>query len=107
MEENTRIILYRTVWCSGTWFARRLLDEHQISYQWVDIDQDPRAAAYVEEINRGYRSVPTIIFSDGSILVEPSQSQLERKLGALLFPYDAGIDSGVSYTSPQSAGRGS
>jgi mycoredoxin len=83
MEENTRIVLYGTVWCSSTWFVRRLLDERRISYRWVDIDQDPQAAAYVEEINRGYRSVPTIVFPDGSILVEPVQSELERKLKTL------------------------
>jgi len=83
MGENAQIVLYGTAWCSGTWFVRNLLDERRILYRWVDIDQDPRAAAYVEEINRGYRSVPTIVFPDGSILVEPSQSELERKLKAL------------------------
>lgn len=83
MGENTQIVLYGTIWCSGTWFVRSLLDERRIPYQWVDIDQDPQAAAYVEEVNRGYRSVPTIIFPDGSILVEPSQPELERKLEAL------------------------
>ena len=82
-ENGVQITLYGTVWCSGTWFARSLLDEQQISYQWVDIDQDPQAAVYVEEINRGHRSVPTIIFPDGSILVEPSQSELVRKLKTL------------------------
>jgi mycoredoxin len=83
MGENTRIVLYGTVWCSSTWFARRFLDELQIPYRWVDIDQDSQAATYVEEINRGCRSVPTIVFPDGSILVEPSQPELERKLKAL------------------------
>jgi hypothetical protein len=34
-------------------------------------------------LHRGYRSVPTIVFPDGSILVEPLQSELERKLKAL------------------------
>lgn len=82
-ENGVQITLYGTVWCSSTWFARSLLDERQIPYQWVDIDQDSQAAAYVEEINKGYRSVPTIIFSDGSILVEPSQSELVCKLKAL------------------------
>lgn len=82
-ESGVQITLYGTVWCSGTWFARSLLDEQRIPYQWVDIDQDPQAAAYVEEINKGYRSVPTIIFPDGSILVEPSQSELQHKLKAL------------------------
>lgn len=80
MRENTQIVLYGTRWCSSTWFARSLLDEQQIPYQWIDIDKDPQAAAYVEEINKGYRSVPTIVFPDGSILVEPSQLELERKL---------------------------
>lgn len=82
-ENGVQIALYGTVWCSGTWFARSLLDEQQIPCQWVDIDQDPQAVTYVEEFNRGYRSVPTIVFPDGSILVEPSQPELERKLEAL------------------------
>jgi mycoredoxin len=83
VEENTQIVLYGTSWCSGTWFVRSLLDERRISYRWIDIDQDPQAAAYVEEVNRGYRSVPTIVFPDGSILAEPSQAELERKLQTL------------------------
>ena len=83
MGENAQIVLYGTAWCSGTWFVRSLLDERRIPYRWIDIDQDSQAAAYVEEINRGYRSVPTIIFPDGSILVEPSQSELEHKLRSL------------------------
>ena len=82
-ENGVQITLYGTVWCSSTWFARNFLDERQIPYQWIDIDQDPQAAAYVEEVNRGYRSVPTIVFPDGSILVEPSQSELEHELQTL------------------------
>jgi mycoredoxin len=83
MGETTQIVLYGTIWCASTRFVRGLLDERRIPYQWIDIDQDPQAAAYVEEVNRGYRSVPTIVFPDGSILVEPSQSELEHKLQTL------------------------
>jgi len=83
MEEPSQIVLYGTTRCSGTWLARRLFDEHGIPYRWVDIDQDPEAAAYVQEINNGYRSVPTIVFPDGSIMAEPSGVALERKLRAL------------------------
>lgn len=75
------IILYGTSWCGDTRRARSFLAQHQIDYQWVDIDQDPAAKKLVEEINHGYRSVPTIIFPDGSILVEPSEKQLAEKLG--------------------------
>jgi glutaredoxin len=47
----------------------------------VDIDADPAGRKYVESVNRGFRSVPTIVFPDGSILVEPSNMELSRKLG--------------------------
>ena len=82
METNSsEIIVYGTVWCGDTRRARAFLDQNHIPYQWIDIDSDKEARKYVESVNRGYRSVPTIIFPDGSMLVEPSASQLAAKLG--------------------------
>lgn len=37
--------------------------------------------AYVEKVNNGMRIIPTIVFPDGSILVEPSNAELAKKLG--------------------------
>jgi hypothetical protein len=48
----------------------------------VDITRDPEAVALVEKLNNGYRSVPTILFPDGSVLSEPSTTQLVAKLNA-------------------------
>jgi glutaredoxin-like protein len=84
MENNsTEIIMYGTIWCGDTRRARALLDQNKIPYKWIDIDQDKEARKYVESVNHGYRSVPTIIFPDGSMLVEPTVSQLAAKLGIL------------------------
>jgi mycoredoxin len=47
----------------------------------VDIEQDDEAAAFVESVNDGYRSVPTLLFPDGSVLVEPTVSELEERFG--------------------------
>ncbi|GAB4558930.1 MAG: thioredoxin-disulfide reductase [Anaerolineales bacterium] len=47
----------------------------------MDVDADPEAMAFVEQVNKGMRSIPTIIFPDGSVLVEPSNAQLAEKLG--------------------------
>lgn len=80
-EKSPEIIVYGTTWCGDTRRARALLDQNNIPYQWIDIDKDPEAARFVEQTNRGFRSVPTIIFPDGSILVEPRGSQLAIKLG--------------------------
>jgi len=84
MNEAPQITLYGTTWCGGSRRARLLLDKHQIPYRWVDIDLDKEAAKYVESLNRGYRSVPTIVWPDGSLLVEPSEDEFARKLGIKL-----------------------
>jgi len=80
-EPNSKIIVYGTQWCGDTLRARRILDTNHIVYEWVDIDQNPEAAALVQKMNRGYRSVPTIIFADGSTLTEPASDTLLKKLG--------------------------
>ena len=84
MNETPQITLYGTTWCGGSRRTRLLLDQHQIPYRWVDIDLDEEAAKYVESLNHGYRSVPTIVWPDGSLLVEPSADELARKLGIKL-----------------------
>lgn len=81
MTESPQIIIYGTAWCGDTRRARQYFEQNHIAYQWVDIDQDHTARAYVEEVNNGYRSVPTILFPDGSLLVEPTTTQLAKKLG--------------------------
>lgn len=78
---NEKITVYGTKWCGDCRRARRLLDQHQIDYEWIDIDRDKDGERYVIESNRGYRSVPTILFPDGSRLVEPSTLELAKKLG--------------------------
>jgi glutaredoxin-like protein len=80
-QENGKITLYGTTWCFESRRARRMLDDNNIAYEWIDIDEDADGRKYVESVNRGNRSVPTIVFPDGSILVEPSTSELTRKLG--------------------------
>jgi glutaredoxin-like protein len=77
---ETKLIVYGTTWCGDCRRARRFLDNHQIDYEWINIDQDRDAEAYVREVNHGNRSVPTIVFPDGSTLVEPSNLKLARKL---------------------------
>jgi mycoredoxin len=80
MSDTPEITLYGTEWCGGSRRARQFFDQHNIPYQWVDIDQDDAAARYVQSINGGNRSVPTIVWPDGSRLVEPSTDALAQKL---------------------------
>jgi mycoredoxin len=81
LSDTTEITLYGNSWCGGSRRARLLFDQHHIPYRWIDIDKDEQAAKYVEGLNHGNRSVPTIVWPDGSSLTEPSTDELARKLG--------------------------
>jgi len=83
VQSATSIVMYGTPWCGDCRVARRVLDQHNIAYNYVDIEQDEAARRYVVEVNRGNQSVPTILFPDGSVLVEPSASVLTQKLTKL------------------------
>ena len=72
--------MYATTWCGDCRMAKRVLDEEGAPYTWVDIDHEPDAARRVLELNGGMRSVPTIVFEDGRVLVEPSRNVLRDAL---------------------------
>jgi mycoredoxin len=78
---NDKIVIYTTSWCPDCHRAKFLLDEYGIEYVNVDIDNDPEGMAFVKQVNSGYRVIPTIVFPDNSILVDPSNSVLAAKLG--------------------------
>jgi mycoredoxin len=75
LNQNT-LIIYTTSWCGDCRRVKKLLDDYKIGYIEINIDQDPQAAQFVETINGGYRSVPTLVFPDGTTLTEPSNPEL-------------------------------
>ncbi len=74
-------VIYGTEWCGDCIRSKKFLDENNISYKWIDTDFDEDAKAKNAELNNGKGRVPTIVFSDGTILVEPSDEELGEKLG--------------------------
>ncbi|MBI4296557.1 MAG: NrdH-redoxin [Chloroflexi bacterium] len=78
-----QIKMYGTTWCPDCARAKRILSKHKVPFEWFDITYNEEASAYVQEVNGGYRSVPTILFPDGTVLVEPSNTKLEKKLASL------------------------
>ena len=72
--------VYGTHWCPDCERSKRLLVEQRVPFDWIDIDHDAQAQRYVRELQDGGRSIPTIVFPDGTFLVEPTNAELARKL---------------------------
>jgi thioredoxin reductase (NADPH) len=80
-QADRRLVVYGTAWCSDCKRTKQFLGEQRIPYEWVDVDEDPEGLAYIERVQNGMHRVPTLLFSDGSHLVEPSNAELAHKLG--------------------------
>jgi mycoredoxin len=78
-----QITMYSADWCGDCRRSKRLLDELGVEYTIIDVDADLSAADKVIEINGGTKSIPVIVFSDGTHLTEPSDIDLKAKLVAL------------------------
>ena len=78
---KSKITVYGAHWCPDCRQSKQFLGEHQIPYSWIDIEADKSAEKFVMATNKGKRIIPTIVFADGSFLVEPSNAELAAKLG--------------------------
>ncbi len=76
-----QISVYGAPWCPDCRRSKAFLTEQRIPYRWVDIDGDESGRRFVEELQHGGRTIPTIVFPDGSHLLEPSNAELAAKLG--------------------------
>ncbi|WP_321163484.1 MULTISPECIES: mycoredoxin [unclassified Nocardioides] len=75
--------MYTTPWCGYCHRLKSQLDREGISYDIVDIEQQPEAAQLVEKANGGNQTVPTLVYSDGSAQTNPSLAQVKAKIAAL------------------------
>jgi thioredoxin reductase (NADPH) len=78
MESKTTV--FGAYWCPDCRRSKKFLGENFIPFNWVDIEEDKSGEAFVTEKNNGKRIIPTIVFEDGSFLVEPSNAELAKKL---------------------------
>lgn len=80
---SEQITMYGAEWCGDCRRSKRFLDENNVQYKYIDVEADQTASDKVIEINGGMRSIPVILFSDGSHLTEPSDKDLQTKLESL------------------------
>jgi glutaredoxin len=78
-REVDPIVMYGADWCGDCRRARRFLDAADAEYVWLDVERDPAKAAEAQRIG-GSTRIPVVAFPDGSVLVEPTDAELEASL---------------------------
>jgi mycoredoxin len=79
----SKILMYGAEWCGDCRRSKKFLDANNVAYDYINVDEDAAAADKVVEINGGMKSIPVIVFEDGTHLTEPSDNDLKAKLEAL------------------------
>lgn len=80
--KQTGIVMYSTSWCADCRRSKSWLDTHGVVYKDINIEESEEATDYVEKLT-GRKNVPTIVFSDGSFLIEPNDKALEEKIKSI------------------------
>ena len=78
---STNIKLYGTDWCSDCKRSKKFLGEQRIHYEYINIEENTEGQAFVKELQNGGLTIPTIVFEDNSVLIEPTNAELAAKLG--------------------------
>ena len=76
------IKFYSTEWCGDCVRSKKLLEKLGITYEEIDIDFDKDAYSKVSELQNRKPRIPTIVFEDGSYLVEPTDVELLEKINS-------------------------
>ena len=82
-EVIERIAIYGASWCPDARRAKRFFDERGIEYDWIDIEKDSFGHEFVNKTNGGQIVIPVIVFTDRSILIEPSNYELAKKIESI------------------------
>lgn len=81
-ESADELVVYGTGWCPDVRRSRAVLDGAGVAYRYVDLDADSEATRLVRRLQHGRRRIPTLVWPDGSVLVEPRDEELRARLAA-------------------------
>jgi thioredoxin reductase (NADPH) len=69
------------LWSPRSHEVKDFYARHQIAYQWLDVDSDPKVRAMVEGQVKGELRLPVVFLPDGSVLINPEIRELAEKSG--------------------------
>jgi mycoredoxin len=83
MTTQTPLRVLSTNWCPYCRMLKDFLDEQEIPYEEFNVDDDDDALAEINKLQNGGRTVPTVVYPDGTHDINPSAARLMEKLAAV------------------------
>src|SRR5260370_4169089 len=77
---HTNIKVYGTNWCSDCKRSKKFLGEQRVHYHFIDIEEDSEGQPFLQKVQNGGLTIPTIVFDDGSQLIEPTNAEAPATL---------------------------
>jgi mycoredoxin len=78
---TTEITMYGADWCGDCRRTKRYLEKNEVPHTWVDVEANPDEITTVMKFNDGRKNIPVVVFADGTHLTEPSDADMDAKLG--------------------------
>jgi glutaredoxin len=73
--------VYGAPWCPHCRRTKQFLEAQRVTFEYHDIDRDPAAVETLERLQDGGRTIPMVVYSDGTHAVNPSDGEVAQRLG--------------------------
>ena len=83
MDNKSKIIMYSTQWCGDCVRSKKVFENLNVDFIEIDIDFDRDGFEIAKKLQNQNPRIPTIVFQDGTFLVEPSDIELTDKINSL------------------------
>lgn len=74
------ITMFTTNWCGYCSRLKSQLDRVGVAYREINVEEVDGTSEIVTSLNGGNRTVPTILYPDGSSATNPSLAQVQARL---------------------------
>lgn len=74
------ITMFTTSWCGYCTRLKGQLAREGVPFTEINLETSPEHIDFVEQVNGGNRTVPTVVFPDGSAATNPSLSEVKQRL---------------------------
>ena len=80
MPDEGSITMFTTVWCGYCTRLKGQLTREGVPFTEIDLEVNPEHIDFVEGVNGGNRTVPTVVFPDGTSATNPSLAEVRARL---------------------------